>query len=150
VNEKESIWTRNRAVQVASNAWRRTHGGCICADAPNAATSAAAIVPQTSMRQNITRPRATRSSTASSPARNGSTITERKKLLRVLSCAARTRIRRINLRRDPRAGYLQDGKASCASKLAVGDQSCHPNAEHKGACDETFLAQATSLYHEAT
>jgi hypothetical protein len=102
-----------------SNAWQRTDGGCICADAPNAVTSAAAIVRQASIRQSITRPRATRSSIASSPARTGSTITEREKLFRVPSCAALVRIRRINLCRDPRAGYPQNGKASCTSKLAV-------------------------------
>jgi hypothetical protein len=92
----------------------------LCVDALNAVTSDAAIVRQASMRQSIARPRATRSSIASSPAKTGSTITEREKLLRVLSCAALARIRRINLRRDPRAGYPQDGKASCTSKLAVG------------------------------
>jgi hypothetical protein len=107
-------------VQVASNAWQRTNGGCICADAPNAVTSAAATVRQTSMRQSITRRQAIRSSIASSPARTGSTITERERLLRVLSCPALARIRRINLPPDPRAVCPQGGKASCTSKLAFG------------------------------
>jgi hypothetical protein len=106
-------------VQVASNAWQRTDGGYTCADAPNAVTSAAAILRQASMRQSITLQQATRSSTASSPARTGSTITEREKPLRVLSCAALARIRRINLCRDPRGGYPQDGKASCTTERTV-------------------------------
>jgi hypothetical protein len=72
------------------------------------------------MRQSITRPQATRSSIASSRARSGSTTMERKKRLRVLSCAALARIRRSKLCRDPRAGYPQDGKACCTSRLAVG------------------------------
>src|SRR5450631_2992347 len=41
-----------------------------------------------------------RSSTASSPATNGSTITEREKLLRVPSCTTLARIRRTNLCQD--------------------------------------------------
>ena len=88
-------------------------------DAPNAVTSAAAILRRTSMRQSITRPRATRSSIASSPVRTGPMITEREKHLRVPSCAALARIRRINRCRDPRAGYPQDGKASYTSRLNV-------------------------------
>jgi hypothetical protein len=42
----------SQAEQVASNAWPRANGGFIFADAPNAVTSAAAIVPQVSMHRN--------------------------------------------------------------------------------------------------
>jgi catechol 2,3-dioxygenase-like lactoylglutathione lyase family enzyme len=43
-----------RAEQAASNAWLGADGGCICADAPNAVTSAAVILHQISMHRNIT------------------------------------------------------------------------------------------------
>jgi hypothetical protein len=72
------------------------------------------------MPQSTTRPPATRSSTASSPARSGSTITERKKLLRAPGCRALDRILRTNQRQAPRAAYPENGEACCTSKLAVG------------------------------
>jgi hypothetical protein len=43
-----------QAEQGASNAWLAAHGGCIFADALNAATSAAAIPRLISMHRNIT------------------------------------------------------------------------------------------------
>jgi hypothetical protein len=43
----------SRVEQDAPNAWPGADGGCIFADVPNAATSAAVIVHQISMRRNI-------------------------------------------------------------------------------------------------
>jgi hypothetical protein len=93
------------------------------------------------MRRSITQPRATRSSIASSPGRTGSTIIEREKLLRVPSCTALARIRRISLCRGPRAGYPQDGKASSTSNHT------HPRKrrERPGTPLETEVAIMTLL-----
>jgi hypothetical protein len=106
---------RSPAAQAAPSVWQRMDGGFTFDDAPNAVTSAAAIVRRASMRRSTTRPPAIPSSIASSLARTGFTTTEREKLLRVPSCPALTRIRRVSQRRGPRGEYPQNGKASSTS-----------------------------------
>jgi hypothetical protein len=100
----------SQAEQVVSNAWLRAHGGCIFADAPNAATSAAVILHQISMLRNITPPRVTRSSRASSRASGGFTTIVLKNSSPARSFPLLTRIRWINRCRDPPERCLQTGK----------------------------------------
>jgi hypothetical protein len=86
----------SQAEQVASNAWLRADGGCIFADAPNAVTSAAAILRQISMPRNITPLRVIRSSRASSRMSSGSTTIARKNSSPARSFTLLTRTRWIN------------------------------------------------------
>jgi hypothetical protein len=116
----------SQAEQIASNTWLGPHGGCIFADGPNAGTSAAATVHQVSMHQNITPLRVTRSSRASSRARIGSTTIVQSNSSSARSFALRTRIRRINRRRDRQKRCRQTGQrcftisgCSLASDLGV-------------------------------
>jgi hypothetical protein len=100
----------SQAEQVASNARLRADGGSIFADAPNAGTSAAAIVRQVSMRGNIPPLRAIRSSRASSRVSIGFTTTVQSNSSPARSFTRLTRIRWINRRRDRPERCLQTGK----------------------------------------
>jgi hypothetical protein len=106
----------SQAEQIASNTWLGPHGGCIFADGPNAGTSAAATVHQVSMHQNITPLRVTRSSRASSRARIGSTTIVQSNSSSARSFALRTRIRRINRRRDRQKRCRQTGQRCFTNK----------------------------------
>ena len=100
----------NRAGQVASNAQARADGGCICADAPNAVTSAAATVRQVSMHRNISPLRVTRSSRVSSRASGGFTTIVQSNSSPARSSTLLTRIRWINRCPDRPERCLQTGK----------------------------------------
>src|SRR6516162_6706043 len=100
----------SQAEQVASNAWLSADGGCIFADAPNAGTSAAAIVHQISMHRNITPLRVTRSSRVSSRASGGFTTIVQSNFLPARSFTLLTRIRWINRRPDRPERCRQTGK----------------------------------------
>jgi hypothetical protein len=93
-----------------SNAWLRAGGGFIFADAPNAVTSAAAIVHQISMHRNTMPPRGTRLSPASSPASIGFTTTVLKNPSPARSFPLLTRIRWINRCPDQPEPSLRTGK----------------------------------------
>jgi hypothetical protein len=100
----------NQAERVASNARLRVHGGCICADARNAATSVAVILHPISMHRSITPRRVTRSSRASSPASIGFMTIVRKNSSTVRSFTPLSRIRRINRYPDQPERCLRTGK----------------------------------------
>jgi hypothetical protein len=84
-----------QAERVASNA-PQAAGGCIFAAAPNAATSAAAIVHQVSMHRNITPLRVIRSSRASNRASIGFMTIVRRNSSKARSYPLLTRTRRIS------------------------------------------------------
>jgi hypothetical protein len=100
----------SQADQVASNARRRVAGGCTFADAPNAVTSAAAIVHQISMRGNIAPRRVIRLSRVSSRASTGFTTIVPNNSSPARSFPPLTRIRRINRRPDQPERCLRTGK----------------------------------------
>ena len=100
----------SQAEQDASNARRRVDGGCTFADAPNAVTSAAAIVHQVSMRGNIAPRQVTRLSRVSSRASTGFTTIVPNNSSPARSFPPLTRIRRINRRPDQPNGCRQTGK----------------------------------------
>jgi hypothetical protein len=109
----------SRAGRAASNAWLRAGGGFIFGDAPNAVTSAAAIVHQISMHRNTMPPRGTRLSPASSPASIGFTTTVLKNLLPARNFPLLTRIRWINRCPDQAEPSLQTGKRYSTNKGAA-------------------------------
>ena len=100
----------SRAELVASNAQARADGGCIFADAPNAATSAAVMLHHISMHRNTTRLRVTRSSRASSRASDGFTTIVPESSSTARSSTPLTRIRWINRCPDRPKRCLQTGK----------------------------------------
>jgi hypothetical protein len=100
----------SRVEQVASNVWGWADGGCICADARNAVTSAAATVHQVSMHRNIAPLRVTRLSRVSSRASNGFTIIVRSNSSTARSFRLLTRVRYINRRPHQPNECLQTGK----------------------------------------
>ena len=106
-----SIRRLSRAEQAASNAWPGADGGCIFADAPSAAISAAVILHQISMHRNITPLRVIRSSRASSRASTGSTTIGHKSSSPARSFRLLTRIRWINRCPDRPERCLQIGKS---------------------------------------
>jgi hypothetical protein len=110
---------RSRAERAASNAWLGADGGCIFADAPNAVTSAAAIVHQVSMHRNITPLRVIRSSQASSRASGGFTIIVLRNSSPAQSFPLLTRIRWSNPCLDRPERCLQTGKRCFTNKGVV-------------------------------
>jgi hypothetical protein len=106
----------SQAEQVASSAWLWADGGFIFADAPNAVTSAAAIVHQVSMRRNIAPLRAIRQSRASSRTRSGFTTIVQKNSSPARSFTHLTRIRWINRCRGRPKRYPQIGRRCFANR----------------------------------
>lgn len=99
-----------QAEQVASNAWLWADGGCICADAPHAGTSAAVIAHQIGMRRNTTPLPVTRSSRVSSRASGGFTTIVQRSSSPARSFMLLRRIRWSNRRPGPPEWCLQTGK----------------------------------------
>jgi hypothetical protein len=106
----------NQAEQAAPNARPRADGGFIFADAPNAATSAAATVHQVSMRRSTTPPRVIRSSRASSRASTGFTIIAPRNPLPAQNFLRLSAIRSISRRRDRPERCRQTGKRCFTNK----------------------------------
>ena len=105
----------SRAELVVSNAWLWADGGYIFADALNAGTSAAVIVPQISMHRSITPPRVTRQSRASSRASIGSTTIARSNSSPARSFTLLTVIHWISRHPDRLERCLQTGKRCCTN-----------------------------------
>ena len=128
-----SIPQPGRAERAASNARLRAGGGFICADAPSAGTSAAAIPRPTSMPRSIRRPQVTRSSRASSRASDGSTTIVTANSLPARSFTPRTPTPWINrcpdrLRRCLRTGkrcFTSNGNHSAETTSLFEFQTAH-------------------------
>jgi hypothetical protein len=105
-----------------SSAWLRADGGFICADAPNAGTSAAVIVPPISTPRDILPKRVTRLSRASSPASIGFTTIVQNNPSLVPSFTLLTRILLISLCPDRPGRCRQIGKRKFANRIGTLSQ----------------------------
>ena len=111
----------SQAVPAVLNAWRSAVGGCICADAPNVVTSAAAIIHRVSMHRNTTQLPATQLSRVSRQASGGFMIIERVNSLPVRNYPRRIRTHQINRCPDQLDECLQTGKRCFTNrKFTIG------------------------------
>jgi len=110
-----------RAALVASSASRRTDGGSTCADAPGAATSAAATRLRASTPPVMPGALDTTSSGASSQARTGSGTTSARRHSKVRRSRRLSTTRWTNRCQDLRDEYREIGKGISTERLEAPD-----------------------------
>ena len=123
-----SIQRPSRAEQVASNVRGSADGGCISADAPNAATLAVVTVHQISMLRNTAPLQVTRLLRASSQASGGFTTIVQRNSSPARSFPLLTHVRWISRCPDQPDGCLQTGKRCFTNRGGWGDRIGAPAA----------------------
>ena len=144
----------SRAEQAASNAWLRADGGFIFADARECGHIGCCDSSPISMHRNITPPRVTRLSRASSRASTGFTTIVLKNFSPARSFPLLTRIRRINRCRDRPERCLQTGKRCFTNRARLfgfrslpGISSLVPNVDQHCSIVRRVEAPAGDAIH---